>query len=196
MRTDDPQPRATRSDSKDAFIAATQKLLRRQGYAATGLADIIRESQAPKGSLYFHFPEGKEELAVTAMTSAGMQLGGLIRRILDAGETPLDGLEDLIAAMAAALEASGYLDGCPIATVTLEAAAGSPAIRHTASTAFGVWTAEIARALERDGLEPAAAKRRATLVLAVIEGALILSRAEQSTAPLMSVREELRELLS
>src|ERR1700754_4254703 len=52
-----------RSDSKDRMIAAARRLFRQHGYFGTALSDVVAESSAPRGSLYFHFPGGKEELA-------------------------------------------------------------------------------------------------------------------------------------
>src|SRR5579862_4730019 len=68
--------RTARGDSvREAFVRTTAELLQRQGYAASGLNEIVARSGAPRGSLYFHFPGGKEELAVAAIDSAGAQLG-------------------------------------------------------------------------------------------------------------------------
>jgi TetR/AcrR family transcriptional repressor of lmrAB and yxaGH operons len=196
MPVDVPRPRAPRSSSRAAFISATAKLLRRQGYAATGLSDIVNQSGAPKGSLYFHFPEGKEQLAVAAMRSSGDTFARLIGHLLSAGAPPAEAIDALIGAMATGLEASGYEEGCPIATVTLEAAAGSPAISAAAADSFAAWSREIEKVFLRAGLEAPAAARRATLVLAALEGALILARARKDLEPLNSVRAELSALLS
>src|SRR3954471_63787 len=103
---------ASGSSSREAFVATTAMLLRRQGYAATGLAEIVARSGAPRGSLYFHFPGGKEELAVAALTSAGEQLRQGIETMLDARATMDEALALLLDALAAGLVASGYADGC------------------------------------------------------------------------------------
>jgi TetR/AcrR family transcriptional regulator, lmrAB and yxaGH operons repressor len=180
--------------SRDAFIHTTGRLLRRQGYAATGLNEIVAVSGAPKGSLYFHFPGGKQELAVAAMQRAGEQLRRAIVAILGSGEDLGETLGALVDALAAGLEASGFRDGCPIATVTLEAAGDSDGVRATASEVFESWLAVLQDRLLDAGLDPPAARRRAVLVLASIEGALILARARHDLEPLAAVRRELVEL--
>ena len=172
-------------------MTATGRLLRRQGYAATGLNEIVAVSGAPKGSLYFHFPGGKEQLAVAAMELAGEQLRGAIEAIVDSAEDLGGALAALVDALAAGLEASDFQDGCPIATITLEAASGSRAVRNAAAGAFGSWLQSLERRLVADGLGVAAAERRALLVLASIEGALILARARRDLTPLTAVRDEL-----
>jgi len=170
-------------------------LLRRQGYAATGLSEIVERSGAPRGSLYFHFPGGKEELAVAAMERTGEQLRRAIATLMTAPGGAGEAVSGLIGALAAGLAASDYRDGCPIATVTLETAGGSEVLRTTAAGIFDAWLGELEAALRRAGVEAGAAERRALLVLSAIEGALLLSRARRDTAPLLAVAEELRPVL-
>src|ERR1700740_131834 len=69
-----------------AFVAAPAELLRRQGYAASGVNEIVARSGAPRGSLYFHFPGGKEELAVAAIEQSGTQLARALDPMLDSSE--------------------------------------------------------------------------------------------------------------
>ncbi len=177
--------------SRDAFVEATVGLLQRKGYAASGLNEIVARSGAPKGSLYFHFPGGKQELALAAMERAGARLQRAIAAILDSSEDLAGGLAALVDSLAAGLESSGYRDGCPIATVTLEAASDSEAIRAGAAEVFSSWLQVLERRLLAAGLSSEDAARRAQFVLAAIEGALILARARRDLGPLQAVREEL-----
>ncbi len=182
--------------SREAFIGATATLLRRQGYNATGLNEIVARSGAPKGSLYFHFPAGKQELAAAAMTQAGGQLAGAIEAVLAASEDLAAGLARLIDVLAAQLEASHYADGCPVATAALEASGESELIREAAACAFDSWLAALEARIAAAGFDRDAAARRALLVLSAIEGALILARAKRELAPLHAVRDELVALCS
>jgi TetR/AcrR family transcriptional repressor of lmrAB and yxaGH operons len=182
------------ASSRSAFVHTAGRLLRRQGYAATGLNEIVTASGAPRGSLYFHFPGGKEQLAITAMEQVGEQLARAIEAILASSDELPQSLARLVDALAAGLEASDYADGCPIATVALEASAASEPIRLAASAAFASWIAVLRARLVEEGFGDAAAQRRALLVLAAIEGALILARAERDLAPLHAVRDELLAL--
>ena len=186
--------RARVGSSREAFIAATGRLLRRRGYAASGLNDIVALSGAPKGSLYFHFPGGKEELAVAAMECTGEDLRRAIEAILSSSPQLGEALAALVDALAVGLASSGYQDGCPIATVTLEAASGSEAVRDTAAGVFDSWLNVLEERLQSDGQDEPHARRRALLVLSALEGALILARARRDPAPLQAVREELLAL--
>jgi TetR/AcrR family transcriptional regulator, lmrAB and yxaGH operons repressor len=181
--------------SRDAFIDATGRLLRRQGYAGTGLNEIVAHSGAPKGSLYFHFPGGKEQLAVAALDREGERLAGAIARMLASSEDLGEALGCLLDSLAAGLERSGYRDGCPIATVALEVAADSEVVWASADAAFASWLRVIGERLLVAGAEPELAGRRALFVLAAIEGALVLARARRDLAPVAAIRRELVELL-
>jgi TetR/AcrR family transcriptional regulator, lmrAB and yxaGH operons repressor len=122
--------------ARRAFVEATAELLRRQGYAASGVNEIVTRSGAPRGSLYFHFPGGKEELAVAAIEASGDQLARAIGAVLSSTDDLAAALGALVDALAAGLEASAYADGCPVATVALEAASTSEPIRAAADRAF------------------------------------------------------------
>ncbi|HEX4467554.1 MAG TPA: helix-turn-helix domain-containing protein [Solirubrobacteraceae bacterium] len=182
---------ASASSSRERFLSTTARLMRRRGYAATGLNEIVSRSGAPKGSLYFHFPGGKEQLAAEAMEQAGAGLAVAISAVLDGTPEFGTAVGVLIDAMAAGLEQSSFRDGCPIATVALDAAAESEPVRSAVAAAFESWLGPIAARLEREGFAPAAARRRALLILCSLEGALILARAARDLAPLQAVREEL-----
>ena len=88
-------------------MTATQELLRRRGYAASGLGEIVARSGAPKGSLYFHFPGGKQELAIAAMERSAAQLRDAMAAILDSSEDLDDGIGRLIDALAAGSSSRG-----------------------------------------------------------------------------------------
>jgi TetR/AcrR family transcriptional repressor of lmrAB and yxaGH operons len=185
---------APRSSSREAFILAAAGLLRRRGYAATGLKEIVAASGAPRGSLYFHFPGGKEQLAAEAIARAGRELEGAIAALLDSHDELGPGLAALVDALAAGLERSGYADGCPVATVALEASASSEPVREAAEDAFARWLAAIERRMRAAGLDPELARRRALLTLSAVEGALVLARAQRDAEPLHAVRDELLAL--
>jgi AcrR family transcriptional regulator len=184
------------SDTKprDRLIEATGRLLQQQGYSGTGLNQILAESGAPKGSLYFYFPGGKEELVSEALrrihdlTAAGMH------RVLDAHADPGEGLRAYVLGVARALQRSDFLLGCPVTAVTADTAATSDILRGVSSSVFGHWQEVIAERLRRAGWSADEALCRATIALAALEGALLLSRTHRDTAPLDAVADHLAEL--
>jgi len=174
------------------MLKAAADLLHRQGYASTGLNQILEESQAPKGSLYFHFPGGKEELVAEALQASACSLTELLERVLENAPTIDDAIDAIVAYFAAQLEGSQYTKGCPVATVALEQAATSDPLHRTCADAYARWQALIAKRLERDGFAAERADSLANFALATIEGALLLCRAHRSTEPLRRAGKELR----
>jgi TetR/AcrR family transcriptional repressor of lmrAB and yxaGH operons len=176
------------------MVTAAARLFRAQGYPATGWRQVVTESAAPWGSQAHHFPGGKEQLGVEALSWAATGFERAIRTVF-AGVHPADAVQRWVHAAAAELAASDWRDGCPVATVTLETAHSSDALRTACAEALGSWRAALADALGARGLPEAQARSLATLVLAAIEGALILARAERSAGPLEDVGRELAAVL-
>lgn len=177
-------------------MRATGKLLRCQGYGATGLNAIVAASGAPKGSLYFHFPGGKESLAVAAMTREAELLGDAIAALLRSSRDAAEAIANVIDALAAGLERSNFEHGCPLATVVLERATQSEGVRYAAAGGFNSWLEQIEQRLLAAGMTEAAAASKALVLLSAIEGALILARARRDVAPLTAVRAELKSILT
>ncbi len=173
-------------ESRDAAIETAADLFRRQGYAATGVAQIIEASGTPKGSFYFNFPGGKEELGVEALRLGGGRLRDGIAALVEAVPEPTELVVALAEALAVGLETSGYELGCPIATVALETATTSEELRAEAEAQFASWEEAMRAALGDD----------AGLVLATLEGALILARTRRSGEPVRAAGRRLAALLA
>jgi TetR/AcrR family transcriptional repressor of lmrAB and yxaGH operons len=183
------------SDTRDRLVRTTSRLLRKQGYAATGLNQVMAEAQAPKGSMYFHFPGGKEELAAAAID----HFAGRVMRRLENGLAESDTVAEAVASFfdeyIEFFERSGFVEGCAVASVALDAAAAHEALAAATKRAFRSWTDRFAAALETEERSPAEAHGLATLIVATIEGALTMGKGEHSTEPLAATRDVLRDLL-
>ncbi|HXP20631.1 MAG TPA: TetR family transcriptional regulator C-terminal domain-containing protein [Streptosporangiaceae bacterium] len=176
------------------MIRTTARLMRRQGYAATGWRQVVADSATPWGSQAHHFPGGKEQLAAEAVALAGRRYEQLLRSALS-DRHPADAVSDWVEMAATELRASDWADGCPVATVTLETAHSSAALAQACQVALGSWRIAITEAITARGAASAEALRLATLVLASIEGGLLLARAHRSSEPLRLVGDELTGLL-
>jgi TetR/AcrR family transcriptional repressor of lmrAB and yxaGH operons len=180
---------------RDGLIEAAMTLFRRQGYAATGLAEILSESGAPKGSLYHYFPDGKEAIAEAALQHATAQNGAWMRPLFAAAPNPAALIRTIGDVMAAQLAESGFCQGCPIATLALEAAPQSDRLTRASRDAFALWSAAVARALTHAGLPDTRATTLADFIISGFEGALILARVRQDTTPVLRAADELARLL-
>ncbi len=169
------------------MVRTAAELFRAQGYHATGLNQVLSEGGAPKGSLYFHFPGGKEQLAVEAVGLAGSDLRDALTAVLAAEPDPAKALSQALELLGRQLLASDFRSGCPIATVALDAAADSEPIRVACEEVYTSWQAVIAGHVGDEDL--------ATVVLAAIEGALLLARTRRSLDPLHAVGARLGALL-
>lgn len=181
--------------SRAKLVGATAELLQRQGYHATGLVQIVQESGAPRGSLYFYFPGGKEELACTALAESGEAWRQRLEAVIAAAPEPATAVSEVCRVLGEALAASGYERGCPLATVALEASAASDAVREVCATHYARWEASIAARLARAGVDPGRAAEMATFTLATIEGALLLAKVKRDLAPLEQVSKSLGLLI-
>ncbi len=176
-----------RTDTRQRVVRTAAGLFRAQGYHATGLNQVLSEGGAPKGSLYFHFPGGKEQLAVEAVALAGNELRDALGAVLGAERDPAKALSQALELLGRELVASGFRSGCPIATVALDAASDSEPIRVACEDVYASWQQVIAAHVGDDDL--------ATVVLAAIEGALLLARTRRSLDPLHAVDARLGALL-
>lgn len=178
-------------ETRERMLAAAEGLIRRRGYAASSLSDILAASDAPRGSLYHHFPGGKGELVVEATRRAVARLTVLLEAALGETGDPAAGLRAYLAGAAAELRASDYGLGCPVASVVLDGPAPGTALAELCEEAFDTWTRAYRGALEDAGLGADRAGSLATLIMASVEGAILLARARRDTAPLDVVGGEL-----
>jgi AcrR family transcriptional regulator len=171
------------------MVEGAALLLAKQGLQATSFSEVLKATGAPRGSIYHHFPEGKDQLVDAALELvAGRMLDAL------AGQRGR-GVEEVTAHVLAAwryvLQRSNFRAGCAVLAVTV--AADSPQLLERAAGIFRDWRARLAELYAEAGLSPEAAARFAAMVIAASEGAVVLSRAEQSLEPFELVAEDLLE---
>lgn len=178
------------ANSRQRMVETAARLFRRQGYHRTGFRQIIEVSGSPRGSIYHHFPGGKADVAVDAVAHGAAQVRDALDRIAAASPSSAELIRGFAAALAAGLEDSGFRDGCPVATVALECAPEEEGIADACRDAFRSWQRVFADALGREGVAAADADARGRLVVAAMEGALLLCRVERSTHPLREVADQ------
>lgn len=181
------------NNAKISLIKTASKLFQEQGFSATGLNQIVKESNTAKGSLYFYFPNGKNELAVAAIADASESTENFMAEILKSNEPLLTRMHNLVDAFGTALETSEFHQGCPICTITLEAASTNEPIRIASQEAYMSWTHLLELHLCANNI--ADAKDVASSLISLIEGGLILARASKDTAVLESIKKTVTLLL-
>jgi AcrR family transcriptional regulator len=186
-----PRPDRTRA----ALLDSAATLFRRQGYAATGVNQILESADVKPGSLYHHFPDGKQGLAAAVVDAAGGDIERRLRRFLDSDLAVADIVDAWIDLMSAGLS-SDQRDGCPIEPIATESVNASPQVRDASARAFGSWCLAVADRLRADGWPDGDAEQTALTVIALLEGALILSRIAGNPAALSAAKAAARTLLS
>lgn len=178
------------TDTRVRVLEATERLLQHRGYAGTSLRDITERSGAPRGSLYHHFPGGKDEIVLEATLGGVRRVTAFLEGCFAPGRDPVDGVREYVEATAEEFEASGYRFGCPVAPLILDAPQTS-ALADACREALEEWTAILRRAFESAGIDGGRSLDLATLVVAGIEGGLVLARAREDTEPLRQIADEL-----
>jgi TetR/AcrR family transcriptional repressor of lmrAB and yxaGH operons len=182
--------------TKRRMLKAAAELFRRQGYDGTGLSQVLEESGAPRGSLYFHFPGGKDQLAAEAVDATGARIGRGIEALLESSDDVGEAVGRVVDSMATDLEESGYVRGCPIAAVALDSTTSSERVREACGRSFDRWLSLLEARLRNSGWSAAAAREEAIMILATVEGALALARASHDPEPLRTAVRRLRLDLS
>jgi TetR/AcrR family transcriptional regulator, lmrAB and yxaGH operons repressor len=180
-----------RTDSRSRMIAAAAELFRQRGYHATTFSDVVRDSGAPRGSTYFHFPGGKAELAREAIARAGEEIEEMVREAARHADDPGSLIRALAQILASRLERSGYHSGCAIATMVLELAPRDEEFSAAFDSVFARWRVALVTRLEPLGIAPDRAAALADLTISALEGALVLSRAARSTQPFTTTTQAL-----
>ncbi|MFK4788758.1 TetR/AcrR family transcriptional regulator [Microbacterium sp. ZW T5_56] len=188
---------ASKGDLTKARLATSMlELIQTSGYSGTGLNAVIDHAGAPKGSVYFHFPDGKEGLGVAAVDLAAQQFQALITEAASGAGGAAEAARTAIEALAALVGDSEFRLGCPVSVVTLEMGAENERLREACASAFESWIVPTTALLEADGIDAARARSLATVIVSTIEGSVIVSRATRSTAPLRAAADVVSELIA
>ena len=171
--------------TRQRLLDATVELLRTKGPAASGTQEILTRAAAPRGSFYFHFPDGKDQLVVEAVERAAAATADGMDAAFDDRSLALpDRVIALFTSVATALAADDYRLGCAVGATVVEAAATTPAFRDVTAAAFASWNAVIVRHFITEGITSDHAIMLADNVIASLEGATMMARARHDTTPL------------
>jgi TetR/AcrR family transcriptional repressor of lmrAB and yxaGH operons len=187
---------ARTTDARDRMIRAADQLFRVQGLHATGVAEILERSGAPRGSLYHYFPGGKEQLAVEAIGHAAERFCRSITQALEVNQGSLPEAVRLYGnAVAERLVVTDFVEGCPIGNSAIEGSVASVEISQACDRAFRDFAAVMADHLRAQGMDATQADDLATFVVSSVEGALLVARVRRDPQPVVDATERLAEML-
>lgn len=172
-----PRPKSTR----DAMIDAAISLIRARGISASGMQDIVDAAAAPRGSIYHHFPGGKDELVVAALDRAAAQVAQAVSTVAERS-TGSAAFVVGVCKLFRTGDQAGWTLGCPIAATAVEGDRAALGVREAASRAFRAWRTAIAAGLRRHGY-CGDVDAEALMILAALEGGLLIARGTRSADP-------------
>jgi TetR/AcrR family transcriptional repressor of lmrAB and yxaGH operons len=180
---------AQRSDAKQRMVQAARQLIRERGYHATAISDVLERSGAPRGSVYFHFPGGKPQLAVEAADDHAHEQVQYIDRAAEQADSAAGLVEVYLDLAREGMVDSDYTRGCGIAPLVTEAAQQESAeVGGASRRGFSVIIDRLAFHFVEFGLDGASARLLADAVLAGVEGALVTARAQRDPSAFDAVR--------
>ena len=180
--------------TRERMIETTAGLVHRRGFHGASLNEILLESGAPRGSLYYHFPGGKEELVLEATRHGVAFVTQVLKEVLTDSPDPAEGVRAFVEAAAHVLRDSGYVFGCPVAPIVLDSPESS-ALAEVCQEALEEWQQVLVEGLGSGGIERGRAESLATMIVCGLEGGLLWARARRDIAPLDAVAEELASMV-
>jgi TetR/AcrR family transcriptional repressor of lmrAB and yxaGH operons len=180
---------------RDTIIQAASDLIENQGYHATGMNEIVRESGAPKGSIYYYFPEGKDSITAEAVTHSGKVLADRIRNNIETGEGLAESLQKFLETIAYFIEISGFTSGGPLTIVASETATTNEPLNQVCREAYTGIIEAFQFKLKSSAISGEGSTRLAWMITSVIEGAIILSRTFHSSDPLRQAGANLAAMI-
>lgn len=182
-------------EARTRMVTGAADMIRRRGLSATSVRELAKHAGAPLGSTYHYFPGGKYELAAEAVRLAGELTGAALAQALKAGG-PDKGLKNFMATWRRILVDGEFRSGCPVLAVSVEELSDDQsAPLDAAAAAFTQWISVLAESLREHGVDKAAAQRHASLIVAAIEGAVVMCRAQRSIKRFDDVATELVDLV-
>lgn len=182
------------SSAREDLISAAIELFRARGYEGVGVAELLEKSSAPRGSLYFHFPGGKEQIGVEVIE----RVGGAVReqfRALGQRDVDFDQYVDAVfKTTAKTVKDRDFCASCPIAAIAGEVAGSAGLLANAVKDTFAGWEHEIAIAAEARGMNAKNAADFASALVTSMEGAFLLSKMQRSVTPHLNAARAVKAL--
>jgi TetR/AcrR family transcriptional regulator, lmrAB and yxaGH operons repressor len=175
------------TDTRTKMIDGAMRLLAERGLQETSFSEVLALTGAPRGSIYYHFPDGKNQLVGFALDTAGERAIALLDST--AGADAVAVAEAFLGMWRSLLVQSNFSIGCSVLAVTV--ATDSDELLDKAAGIFRAWRGRLAELLAEGGVQQGGAERLAAMVIAGSEGAVVLSRAERSIDPFELVAQQL-----
>jgi TetR/AcrR family transcriptional repressor of lmrAB and yxaGH operons len=182
--------------TRDRILKAAKRLFQQRGYYAVGTTEILEAAHAPKGSMYHHFPDGKEQIAIEAVNTIHRDVLELMRKLETQEKSAAETIQLLSKGMAQWLKQSAWREGTMLASTTVGSVPDLPKLHAAIKCAFDDWRQHIVKRLVQEGWTKASALTMAQTLIAGIEGAMILARIDQDERIVIKVGDTLAKLVA
>ena len=186
-------PRKTTTRAR--LISTAAELFRRQGYAETGVNQIIQEANATSGSFYHFFPAKEDLLLAVVDHIAEVFDTGIFSPAEDSSDNPIEVIFTILDLYRRQLNDGGFSFGSPMASLSAEVSENHPQARARLAAVFASWSGRIEELLRSAGnrLPPSLDRASlAQLVICTMEGAVLGARLNRSLAPFDAAIAQLR----
>lgn len=177
------------------MLDATARLLQFRGYHGTALNDILLESNAPRGSLYFHFPGGKGQIALEATKTAVDQVTRERVATLAAAKTPADAIRTIAGDIADVLRETEFASGCPISPLVLDGMSEFPELAALCKQTFEEWIGLLRDDFVKARIPEKQARALALLALSTFQGSVLIARTYRDIAPVIAAGDQLADIV-
>ncbi len=189
-----PGKGATRTTTRGRMLTSAVEVLRERGAGGVTIDEVLARSKAPRGSVYHHFPGGRNQLLIEALQYAGDSMTSAIDNAVSGG--PMVLLHQFVDLWEEVLQDSDFAAGCPVVAAAISPADQDPRLSADAADIFERWRAALTRSFEADGFNVDDAASLAITTIAAIEGAVVLCRSLRSAGPLRVVTDQLEFLIN
>ena len=175
------------------MLASAAEVLRERGAAGVTIDEVLARSGAPRGSVYYHFPEGRTQILTEALRYAGGAITAAIDDATERGAKVL--LRGFVGYWERLLTESDFHAGCPVVAAAIGSAPDEPQLTADAGHILDHWRTALTRAFVADGFDESDAASLAVMSIAALEGAVVLCRSTRNTEPLREVYDQLEFLM-
>ena len=184
------------STAREKILQTASELMEKQGYHGTGLNEIIQKSGAPKGSLYYYFPEGKEQIASEAVLRAGQIVSERFRDKVADEPDPAQAIHDFLYMIAKRMEETKFYTGSTMTMIAMETVTESKRINKACQEGYAMLIGAFKEKLLEDGMDESKASDTAKMIIAAVEGGIILSRTYHDANHLRRLADHIFQMLN
>jgi AcrR family transcriptional regulator len=187
---------AKKKETRNNIVETAKLILEQNGPRATTIDSIIEKSGAPRGSVYYYFSNGRDQIVEEAVGIAGTEMIEMMNAAFKDTATVVQAIDNFFRAWGETLLQKDLKGGCAVVAVAIEGNSNNQNLQAATAYAFKKWKDNLSNLLTSNGISVDEANDLANLILASGEGAVILSRSTHSIEPFESVSKQIQKFIN